>query len=106
MNPWLVLDVPDTATDDTIRGAWQRAVRECPPERDAARFQQVQEAYTAIRDARSRAAWHVRHGTPAADSPLGILEHYARLPGRLRIPGKVAFRQFLRACSTPPDAKT
>lgn len=105
MNPWLVLDIPLTATDETIRAAWQKAVQQCPPERDAERFQAVQEAYTAIKDAPSRASWHMRHDRAAAETPLEVLLQYARLPGRLLAPGKSAFRNFLRACATPPAAK-
>ncbi len=105
MNPWLALDIPLAATDETIRGAWQKAVQQCPPERDAERFQAVQEAYTSIKDARSRASWQMRHDTPPAETPREVLLNYARLPGRLHPPGKTAFRTFLRAGATPPAAK-
>lgn len=102
MNPYLILNVPLTANDAQIRAAWQRAVQEHPPERDALRFQQVQEAWQAIRDARARAAWSVCPRTAPADSPAAALLLYATRQKSMTPPGAPAFRAFLQACSQPP----
>ncbi len=98
MNPYLVLNVPVTASDSEIRSAWLSAIQAAPPERDAVRFQAVQEAYTAIKDARSRARWEVFHEIPAADSPAAILAAHLALSGQVRLPERSAFLTYLQAC--------
>lgn len=103
MNPYLILKVPLTAGDAEIRKAWQLAVQEHPPERDAMRFQQVQDSYLAIKDAHSRAAWAVRPRKAPADSPAGALRLHAVSQTRLAAPGGRIFRTFLQACIPPPD---
>ncbi len=103
MNPYLILKVPLSASDAEIRRAWQLAVQEHPPERDALRFQQVQEAYLAIKDVRSRAAWAVNPRRAPADSPVGALRLHAASQSRLAAPGARVFRDFLQACILPPD---
>jgi curved DNA-binding protein CbpA len=103
MNPWLILKVPLTAGDAEIRAAWQRAVQENPPERDALRFQQVQEAYQSIRNAHARAASAVHPRHAPADSPAAALRLYARHQATLTPPGASAFRTFLQACAQHPD---
>ncbi len=105
MNPWLILDIPAGTDDAGIRAAWQRAIQQHPPERDALRFQEVQEAYQAIRDARARAAWAVHPRRAPADSPGDALRLYARRRPTLTPPGAPAFRAFLQACTPPPDKK-
>jgi curved DNA-binding protein CbpA len=102
INPYLILNVPLTATDAQIRAAWQRAVQEHPPERDALRFQEVQEAWQALRDARARAAWAVRPREAPAASPADALLLYATRQKNMTPPGATAFRAFLQACSQPP----
>ena len=54
--PYLILDLKETATDDEVRSAYQRKVRECPPEKDADRFSAIQQSYELLKtqDARSR----------------------------------------------------
>ena len=99
MNPWLILNVPLTAGDPEIRVAWQRAVQENPPERDALRFQEVQEAYQAIRDARARAAWSVLPRRAPADSPASALRLFVSHQPTLPPPGAQGFRTFLHACT-------
>lgn len=47
-DPYLLLGVSRPADDDTIRAAYLAAIRECPPERDRARFEQVRAAYESI----------------------------------------------------------
>ena len=98
MNPFLVLNVPPDASDAVIRTAWLQALQAAPPERDPLRFQAVQEAYTAIKDERSRANWHMTHHEPPAESPLGVLTALVALPGHARVPVPSAFHSLLHAC--------
>ena len=54
INPFFVLGVAADADDAAIRAAYLAAVRACPPERDAARFECIRSAYESIADARRR----------------------------------------------------
>jgi len=53
-DPYRLLAVAATADDETIRLAYLAAIRECPPERDRQRFEQVRAAYESIATARAR----------------------------------------------------
>lgn len=55
-DPYRLLGVRPTADDATIRAAYLEAVRQHPPERDSARFEQVRAAYEAIASAPDRMA--------------------------------------------------
>ena len=52
--PYLVLELNETTTDDEVRAAYQRKVRECPPEKDAERFSAIQQAYELLKTAEKR----------------------------------------------------
>jgi DnaJ domain len=102
MNPYLVLNVPLDVTDDQVRRAYHAAVQECPPERDSARFQSVQEAYTHLKDERARWNWRLYCPTRQL-SPMGALLEYSRLPGRAKPLGEEAMNQWLEACLPSPS---
>lgn len=102
MNPFLVLNLPVTATDDEIRRAWLTAVQECPPEKDAARFQAVQEAWRAIGEARARWASVLLPAPPRTDSLLQAAREFARLPGRLAPAPAPVLRAWFTACAQKP----
>ncbi len=53
-DPYLILDVPRDAGDDTIHQAYLQAIRDCPPEKDAQRFQAVRKAYDTLRTQKLR----------------------------------------------------
>ena len=53
-DPYLLLGVPADADDAAIRAAYLAALRACPPERDARRFEQIRTAYEAIATAKAR----------------------------------------------------
>lgn len=99
MNPFLVLDVPVGVSDDGVRAAYQKMLRRYPPEHRPVQFQQIQEAYQALRTGRDRWRWRLLHLDNSRDGPLEAMENFARLPGRLRPPGAPAFRGLLRACA-------
>ena len=102
MSPFLVLNVPVTATDAEIRRAYLTAVQECPPEKDAARFQAVQEAWKQIGE--SRARWeHVLFPPPPAagqDSLMEAARDYSRLPGKLKPVPAPVLRAWFTHCAS------
>lgn len=53
--PYLVLDVPETATDDDVRRAYLLKLRDFPPERAPEEFQRVCDAYALIKTELDRA---------------------------------------------------
>ena len=54
MDPFAVLGVDDDAGDETIRQRYLALVRRFPPDREPDRFQEIRQAYEAIRGARER----------------------------------------------------
>lgn len=102
MNPFLVLHVPVTASDADIRRAYLSAVQECPPEKDAARFQAVQEAWRQIGEARARWATVLvpPPPPPGQDSHLQAARHYSRLPGKLKPVPAPVLRAWFTDCAS------
>jgi len=56
-NPYQVMGIPFTATEEEIRRTYFGLVREHPPERDPAQFRRVRSAYEILRDPVRRAEW-------------------------------------------------
>lgn len=54
-NPREILGVALNATDEEIRVAYLRKVKEHPPDRSPAEFERVRDAYEILRDPRRRA---------------------------------------------------
>jgi DnaJ-class molecular chaperone len=98
MNPYLVLDVPAGANDQTIRQAYLKAVKESPPESNPIRFQEVSQAYENIKDQESRHR-HIlfNHDCPA-NSPLNALARYASHRRLDPLPFD-SMKEFLRAAA-------
>lgn len=68
IDPYRVLGIGAEADDASIRSAYLAAIRACPPERDAARFERIRSAFEAVSDARQRrshALFDVSPPTPA-----------------------------------------
>lgn len=55
-DPYLLLGLNDDADDAAVERAYRQAIKDCPPERDAARFQALREAYETLRTPRARLA--------------------------------------------------
>lgn len=53
-DPYLILQVSREATNEAIHQAYLQAVRDCPPEHDAQRFQAVRQAYETLRTEKLR----------------------------------------------------
>jgi DnaJ-class molecular chaperone len=71
--PYLVLDVPETATDDDVRRAYLLKIREFPPERAPDEFQRVCDAYALIKTELDRARLRL-FGMPRTNSGLHLAE--------------------------------
>jgi curved DNA-binding protein CbpA len=68
-DPRQVLGVAEDATDEQIRAAYLRKLRQFPPDRSPAEFEQVRDAYELLRDRRQR----FRHFLLSVD-PLAPLD--------------------------------
>jgi len=68
INPYAVLGVGPEADDDQIRAAYLGKVKQFPPERDPAVFEQIRDAYELLRDRRRRAQYRLFSVNP--DAPL------------------------------------
>jgi curved DNA-binding protein CbpA len=69
-DPCAILGVTEEAGDEEIRAAYLRKIKEYPPDRAAAEFERVRDAYEVLRDPRRR----TRHLLFSGD-PLDSLEH-------------------------------
>lgn len=100
MNPFLVLNVTPDCSDEEVRTAYHRLLREYSPEKFPLEFQQIHEAATALQTERDRWRVHLLHQPERPQSPLEALEAFARLPGRSSPPGFAAFKSLLRASAS------
>lgn len=71
-SPYQLLGVAEQASDAEIKQAYLQKVKDNPPDRDQARFQQIQQAYESIKDSGSRLNYALFH-LPEADFD-GLLE--------------------------------
>jgi hypothetical protein len=65
-NPLNILGVPQDAGPDQIRRAYLNKIKEYPPEKFPAEFEQVRDAYTMLSDARYRTRLMLRSADPEA----------------------------------------
>lgn len=91
-NPFIVLDVAETADDDAIKKAYLQQVREHPPERDPERFQAIRAAYETIKTRGDRLRYRLfQHKKP----DLAGLVATALQPGPTRRLTEQQLRQWL-----------
>jgi curved DNA-binding protein CbpA len=82
-NPYQVMGLASTATEQEIRRAYFKLVREHPPERDPDQFKRIRAAYEILRDPTRRAEWDL----------FVALEPPAPLPRRRRPKPDLAFHR-------------
>jgi curved DNA-binding protein CbpA len=92
MDPARVLGVPEGATDDEIRAAYVRRVRECPPERSPEEFERIRDAYETLRDPRRR----VRHRLFSVDPGVPFAHLADGLPAPRRFVGPDPWSRVLK----------
>ena len=83
--PLETLGVSAEATDEEIRAAYLRKVKEYPPDRAPAEFERVRDAYEALRDPRKRAQAMMMSADPMM--PLTALLDDREPPRRFVGPG-------------------
>jgi hypothetical protein len=70
-NPWAILEIDPTASPEEIRRAYLEIIKRYPPDRHPEQFEQVRDAYEAVKDPRHRFR-HVLFLTPP-HTPLADL---------------------------------
>jgi curved DNA-binding protein CbpA len=101
VNPYVVLEIPTSADDQTIRRAYLNAVKDSPPESDSKRFQEVSQAYEKIKDETSRYRFILFNQDCPGKSPLDTLVQYAARKRKIDPLPFEAMKEFLRAASQP-----
>lgn len=92
-DPYLLLGLHEEADDAAVERAYRQAIKDCPPERDAARFQALRTAYETVRTRRARVAHRLfDHSEP---EPIDLLDRAAPR-GAPRRPDPVVFAALLR----------
>ncbi len=82
-DPFRVLDIPQDASDEDIKKAYLRKVREFPPERASEQFQEVRAAYELIGSHRARIRHQLfHHAEPSTEQILGALLQAGGTPRR------------------------
>ena len=82
-NPYQVMGLASTATEEEVRRAYFGLVREHPPERDADQFKRIRAAYEILRDPARRVEWDL----------FVALQPPAPLPSRRRPKPDLAFHR-------------
>lgn len=92
--PYQILGVAAEANDIEIKQAYLQKVKDCPPDRDQEQFQLINNAYTVIKDHKSRLS-HALFTLPAADFDE-LLDHALRVTQSLPVKPE-HFNKLLRA---------
>jgi curved DNA-binding protein CbpA len=82
-DPWEVLGVAREAGDEQIRAAYLRKLKQFPPDRSSAEFEQVRDAYELLRDRRQRLRYFLFSIDPLAplDSVFGSVSGQRKFVG-------------------------
>jgi curved DNA-binding protein CbpA len=91
-DPWSVLGVPPEASDEQVRAAYVRKVKEFPPDRFGPEFERVRDAYEQLKDPYRRAKYMILGAN--ADRPLESL--LDDVPGTRRFVGPEPWLAALR----------
>ena len=85
-DPYRILGVAVTADDAAIRAVYLAAIRDCPPERDRARFERVRAAYEAIASPQARLRHALfDHAAPTVTDVLGSITFQPQRPSERRL---------------------
>jgi curved DNA-binding protein CbpA len=90
--PFEILEVDEVASDEAIKSAYLKKVKEYPPEREPLRFQEVRAAFEAIETPRKRLGYKLFHSEPP--DPKAVLERCLK-PGEPRRPSEESIRRLL-----------
>ncbi|NEX22418.1 J domain-containing protein [Thiorhodococcus mannitoliphagus] len=92
-DPYLLLGIPEDADDLAVEAAYLSAIKACPPERDAVRFQALRTAYEQLRTNRDRVAHELFQTAPPE---LADLLDRAAPVGEPRRPARALVEALLR----------
>ena len=73
MDPYLILGIEESATDEEVRAAYQRLVRSYTPEKSPEIFQKVNRAYKQLENEVARAVYKLRPVELDSDKSLADL---------------------------------
>ena len=91
-DPYKILGVEPSANDEAIRAAYLSAIRDCPPDRDRLRFEQIRAAYEALETPRKRLEYALFDTTPPTREDVLVLIREQFVPCR---PDKRALLRLL-----------
>lgn len=91
---YLTLGLEESATDEQIRTRYLELIKAHPPERDPQRFQDVTQAYEAIKDRRVRIYSRIFSGRNTSDMEAALL--YLARADRPE-PKRVGLQELLQA---------
>jgi curved DNA-binding protein CbpA len=91
-DPFSVLDVAPSATDEQVRAAWLEAVRLHPPDRDPEAFRRIREAYETLQKEEDRLSYRL-FGMPGIQNFADLARRFEGEPRRC---GVGLWREILR----------
>lgn len=92
-DPYNILGISTDTDDACVHQAYLDAIKACPPEQDAQRFQAVRSAYEALRTRKDRLAHELFDHQPP--TPREILDRAAPI-GQPQRPPQALFQALLR----------
>jgi DnaJ-class molecular chaperone len=95
ISPYRILGVSEQAADADIKQAYLQGVKDNPPDRDPARFRQIQDAYAAIKDEDCRLR-HALFHVPSVQFDALLEQAFSRDGAS----GPMAADDFLKLLST------
>ncbi len=96
MIPYDVLDVDPDSGDEAIRKAYLKLVKKFSPDTHPERFKKINEAYTQIKDEKSRLNYYIFNQETYADTPLELLLNYFNEQGERKPPDISKMKQILK----------
>jgi DnaJ-class molecular chaperone len=92
-DPREILGIPLNATEEEIRVAYLRKVKEHPPDQSPQEFEKIRDAYEALRDPRSR----IRSMLFSADPEAPLISLISAQPPQRRFAGPDPWLEVLKA---------
>ncbi|MGH8559839.1 MAG: J domain-containing protein [Methylococcales bacterium] len=92
INPFELLKVSESASDEEVRAAYLARVREFPPERAPKQFQVIREAYDRIKTEKARIAYLYLDNPEIESEAIRRVLLGSQSPGR---PDELQFKKML-----------
>ncbi len=100
MKPFLVLGISETADDSDVRKAYLECVRRWPPERDPDRFREINDAYSKIKDERSRTDHLLFDRNTDLKRPFDVITESLKYRDFRKPPVFEKLKEHLKTCLT------